>query len=77
LLATVGCNAIFARRELLSLYHEREPSPADVFLYEGHKLYELNWHEARHLGLPSAATWVVKKAYQKIAFWRSDWEKNQ
>ena len=77
LLANTGCNVIFVANEFLSLYHNEELSPAEVFLYEGHKLYELTWREAWGLGAGMAAAWIAKKVYQQVAFWRNDWEKNQ
>jgi hypothetical protein len=42
LLAMVGCNAVYVRIDLLSLFHAGEPSVADVFTYEGHSFRELS-----------------------------------
>ena len=77
LLANVGCNVIFVRSALLPLFHDHELQPENVFLFEGHKLYELNCREAWQLGVTTTFIWMVKKVYQKIAFWRTDWEKNK
>lgn len=77
LLANVGCNVIFVRSAFLPLFHDRELQAEEVFLFEGHKLYELTFWEAWRLGATTTLTWMVKKAYQQIAFWRTDWEKNK
>ena len=50
LLANVHCNAIFIRREYLTLFHDREVTPEEVFTYEGHRISELSFNEMRGLG---------------------------
>ena len=78
LIAQIGCNAIYVKKEFSKLFYENEPSPSDVFLYEGHKMYELNYEEVETLGLLKVLIWFLKKKlYKPIAFWRSNWEKNK
>src|SRR5271157_886887 len=48
--ANVGCNAIFVRSDYLSLFHDREVTPSEVFTYEGHRIGELSSVEMRRLG---------------------------
>jgi hypothetical protein len=50
LLANVHCNAIYVRREYLSLFHDREVTPDEVFTYEGYRISELSLNEIRSLG---------------------------
>jgi hypothetical protein len=50
LLANVSCNAIFVRRKYLSLFHDREVTPEEVFTYEGYRITELSFAEIRSLG---------------------------
>jgi len=41
LLAMVGCNGIFCRKEFLPLFHEKEPTVEEVFTYECHSIREM------------------------------------
>jgi hypothetical protein len=46
LLANVSCNAIFIDQKYLDLFFNKEPSPEEVFTYEGFDLSELTLKEA-------------------------------
>lgn len=50
LIANVAANAIYVRSEYLTLFHEGDVSPEDVFTYEGHTMAELTPDEIAHLG---------------------------
>ena len=45
LLAHVGCNVIFMRNHLLSIFHSVEPTPSQVFTYEGLAYSKLSTRE--------------------------------
>jgi len=72
LLANVRCNAIFVRREYLTLFHDREVTPDEVFTYEGHRISELSFDEMRSLGLRRFIEKERKRLYRLFSSLRND-----
>lgn len=42
LVAMIGCNLVFCRRDLIKFFHEREPKVYEAFTLEGHSWKELS-----------------------------------
>jgi hypothetical protein len=42
LIANIGCNAVYVRKEYLSVFHKAEPTPDQCFTYEGVPLSKLS-----------------------------------
>jgi hypothetical protein len=61
LIAHVGCNAIFVKREFLHLFHSEELGPSDLFTYEGFPYSDLS--------LAEALTKVFERFRYKVVNW--------